>query len=51
METYFGFVAHTQSYHAPSAGIASTVLDCTGDAPRVLRAGALTLEDMKGCLS
>ena len=36
---------------APSAGIASTVLDCTGDAPRVLRAGALTLEDMKGCLS
>ena len=36
---------------APSAGIASTVLDCTGDVPRVLRAGALTLEDMKGCLS
>lgn len=35
---------------APSAGIASTVLDCTGDIPRVLRAGALTLEDMKGCL-
>lgn len=36
---------------APSAGVASTVLDCTGELPRVLRAGALTLEDMKGCLS
>lgn len=36
---------------APSAGIASTVLDCTGELPRVLRAGALTLEEMKGCLS
>ena len=36
----------------PSAsGTASTVLDCTGEAPRVLRAGALTLDDLKGCLS
>lgn len=35
---------------AQAAGVASTVLDCTADAPRVLRAGALTLDDMKGCL-
>ena len=25
-------------------------IDCTGEAPRVLRAGTLTLEDLKGCL-
>lgn len=35
----------------PASGTASTVLDCTGEAPRVLRAGALTLDDLKGCLS
>ena len=32
-------------------GCPMLLLDCTGDVPRVLRAGALTLEDMKGCLS
>lgn len=35
---------------AGARGVASTVLDCTGSEPRVLRAGTLTLDDMKGCL-
>lgn len=43
--------ASDQSALPPASGTASTVLDCTGDAPRVLRAGALALDDMKGCLS
>lgn len=45
-----GFATNGQPVFAPASGSASTVLDCTGDAPRVLRAGALTLDDMKGCL-
>lgn len=43
--------ASDQSALPPASGTASTVLDCTGEAPRVLRAGALTLDDLKGCLS
>lgn len=43
--------ASDQSVLPPASGTASTVLDCTGAAPRVLRAGALALDDMKGCLS
>lgn len=45
-----GFATNGQPVSVPASGTASTVLDCTGDAPRVLRAGALTLDDMKGCL-
>ena len=45
------FAAGDRLVPPPASGTASTVLDCTGEAPRVLRAGALTLEDMKGCLS
>ncbi len=43
--------ASDQSALPPASGTASTVLDCTGEAPRVLREGALTLDDLKGCLS
>lgn len=35
---------------APAA-VASTVLDCTGDVPRLLREGALSFEELKGALS
>lgn len=35
---------------APAA-VASTVLDCTADAPRLLREGALSFEELKGALS
>lgn len=45
------FAASDRLVPPPASGTASTVLDCTGDAPRVLRAGALALDDMKGCLS
>lgn len=45
-----GFATGSQPAPASASGTASTVLDCTGDAPRVLRAGSLTLDDMKGCL-
>lgn len=34
-----------------SAEAASTVLDCTADVPRLLRAGALSFDSMKGALS
>ena len=44
------FATSDQPVPSPASGTASTVLDCTGEAPRVLRAGALTLEDLKGCL-
>ena len=45
------FAAADRLVPPPASGTASTVLDCTGEAPRVLRAGALTLDDLKGCLS
>lgn len=45
------FAASDRLVPPPASGTASTVLDCTGEAPRVLRAGALTLDDLKGCLS
>ncbi len=45
------FAAGDRLVPPPASGTASTVLDCTGEAPRVLRAGALTLDDLKGCLS
>lgn len=45
------FAAGDRLVSPPASGTASTVLDCTGEAPRVLRAGALTLDDLKGCLS
>ena len=45
------FAASDRLVPSPASGTASTVLDCTGEAPRVLRAGALTLDDLKGCLS
>lgn len=45
------FSTSDQPVPSPASGAASTVLDCTGEAPRVLRAGALTLDDLKGCLS
>ena len=45
------FAAGDRLVPSPASGTASTVLDCTGEAPRVLRAGALTLDDLKGCLS
>lgn len=45
------FAAADRLVPPPSSGTASTVLDCTGEAPRVLRAGALTLDDLKGCPS
>lgn len=45
------FAAGDRLVPPPAPGTASTVLDCTGEAPRVLRAGALTLDDLKGCLS
>lgn len=45
------FAAGDRLVPPPVSGTASTVLDCTGEAPRVLRAGALTLDDLKGCLS
>ena len=44
------FAAGDRLVPPPASGTASTVLDCTGGAPRVLRAGALTLDDLKGCL-
>lgn len=44
------FATSDQPVPSPASGTASTVLDCTGEAPRVLRAGALTPEDLKGCL-
>ena len=44
------FATSDQPVPSPASGTASTVLDCTGEAPRVLRAGTLTLEDLKGCL-
>ena len=45
------FAASDRLVPPPASGTASTVLDCTGEVPRVLRAGALTLDDLKGCLS
>ena len=45
------FAAGDRLVPPPASGTASTVLDCTGEAPRVLRAGARTLDDLKGCLS
>ena len=45
------FAAADRLVPPPASGTASTVLDCTGEVPRVLRTGALTLDDMKGCLS
>ncbi|WP_318784758.1 FAD-dependent protein [Adlercreutzia equolifaciens] len=45
------FAAADRLVPPPASGTASTVLDCTGEAPRVLRAGALILDDLKGCLS
>lgn len=45
------FSTSDQPVPSPASGTASTVLDCTGEVPRVLRAGALTLDDLKGCLS
>lgn len=45
------FAAGDRLVPPPASGTASTVLDCTGEAPRVLRAGVLTLDDLKGCLS
>lgn len=45
------FAAGDRLVPPPASGTASTVLDCTGEAPRVLRAGALTLDDLKGRLS
>ena len=45
------FAAGDRLVPPPASGTASTVLDGTGEAPRVLRAGALTLDDLKGCLS
>jgi len=45
------FAAGDRLVPPPASGTASAVLDCTGEAPRVLRAGALTLDDLKGCLS
>lgn len=45
------FAAGDRLVPPPASGTASTVLDCTGESPRVLRAGALTLDDLKGCLS
>lgn len=45
------YATSDQPVPSPASGTASTVLDCTGEAPRVLRAGALTLDDLKGCLS
>ena len=45
------FAAADRLVPPPASGTASTVLDCTGEVPRVLRAGALTLDDLKGCLS
>lgn len=45
------FAAGDRLVPPPASGTASTVLDCTGEAPRALRAGALTLDDLKGCLS
>ena len=45
------FAAGDRLVPPPASGTASTVLDCTGEAPRVLRAGALTLDDLKGYLS
>lgn len=44
------YATSDQPVPSPASGTASTVLDCTGEAPRVLRAGTLTLEDLKGCL-
>ncbi len=35
----------------PSGGVASTVVDCTGDALVILRQGALSSSDLKGCCS
>ena len=31
-----------------SVGVESTIIDCTGSAPKVLRPGAITIEDIKG---
>ncbi|WP_341463519.1 FAD-dependent protein [Adlercreutzia equolifaciens] len=45
------FAAGDRLVPPPASGTASTVLDCTGEVPRVLRAGALTLDDLKGCFS
>ena len=45
------FATSDQPMPSPASGVASTVIDCTQAAPQVLRAGALTLEDLKGCLS
>ena len=44
------YATSDQPVPSPASGTASAVLDCTGEAPRVLRAGTLTLEDLKGCL-
>lgn len=44
------YATSDQPVPSPASGTASTVLDCTGEAPRVLRAGTLTLEDLKGYL-
>ena len=41
------FAAHAS---APSS-VASTVVDCTGKEPVILRQGALELDDLKGCRS
>lgn len=30
----------------PRSGVSSTVVDCTGDTPRILREGAISLEDL-----
>lgn len=36
-------------YGGPCAvGVESTIIDCTGDFPKILRPGAITIEDIKG---
>lgn len=34
----------------PRSGVSSTVVDCTGEEPRVLREGTITLEDLKALM-
>jgi L-threonylcarbamoyladenylate synthase len=36
---------------APRGGTPSTVVDCSGDEPRILRAGAISAEDIEAALS
>ncbi|MDQ6935739.1 MAG: L-threonylcarbamoyladenylate synthase [Actinomycetota bacterium] len=35
----------------PTAGLASTIVDCTGDRPRLLRAGAIEVEELRSALA